>query len=61
MERFQQKSKCDKVFSRTALRFRSNGAKVIMQKKVPTYIVGSLKQIDNILKKKKFIGTLIKG
>ncbi len=37
------------------------GAKVIMQKKVPTYIVGSLKQIDNILKKKKFIGTLIKG
>jgi uridylate kinase len=37
------------------------GAQVIKERKVPTYIVGSLKEIDNIIKRKKFIGTLIQG
>jgi len=36
-------------------------AKEIKNKKIPTYIVGSLKEIDNILKNKKFVGTIIKG
>jgi uridylate kinase len=36
-------------------------SRIIMDKKISTYIVGSLKQINNILKKKKFIGTLIEG
>lgn len=34
-------------------------AKIIKKGKIPTYIVGSLKSIDNILKKKKFVGTII--
>jgi len=37
------------------------GSKVIKTNRVPTYIVGSLRQIDNILRGKKFIGTIIKG
>jgi uridylate kinase len=38
------------------------GAKIIQKKKVPTYIVGSLASIDNILKgKRDFGGTLVKG
>jgi len=37
------------------------GAKIILEKKIPTYIVGSLKAIDNILKGKRFKGTLIQG
>lgn len=39
-----------------------NAAKTIQQKKIPTYIVGSLQSIDKILKDKKdFGGTLISG
>jgi uridylate kinase len=34
-------------------------AKTILKKKISTYIVGSLKSIDNIIKNKKFTGTLI--
>ncbi len=37
------------------------GAKTILKKKIPTYIVGSVKEMDNILKGKKFEGTLIEG
>ena len=37
-------------------------AKIILEKKIPTYIIGKdIKQLDNILKGRKFIGTLIKG
>jgi uridylate kinase len=36
-------------------------AKIIKDRKIPTYIVGSLKQIENILKRKAFIGTLVRG
>lgn len=36
-------------------------AKIILQRRVPTYIVGSVTAINNIIKGKKFIGTLIKG
>jgi|SRR3989338_2815696 len=36
-------------------------SKIIMDNKVPTYIVGSLKDIDNILKGKKIRGTKIFG
>ena len=36
-------------------------AKIILKKKIVTYIVGSLEAIDNILKGKKFIGTVIEG
>jgi uridylate kinase len=35
-------------------------AKEIKDKKITTYIVGSLKAIDDILKRKKFVGTVIK-
>jgi len=38
-----------------------SAANVIMKKKIVTYIVGSLKAIDNILKGKKFVGTRISG
>lgn len=38
-----------------------SASKVILKKKIPTYIVGNLKSIDNILKGKKFEGTLIEG
>ena len=39
-----------------------SAAKVILKKKIPTYIVGSLNAIDKILKgKKDFGGTLISG
>ncbi len=37
------------------------GAKVILKKKVPTYITNSLKDIKNIINNKKFSGTLIRG
>ena len=36
-------------------------AKIIQKKKIPTYIVGSITAIDNILKSKNFKGTCIKG
>ena len=37
-------------------------AQIILDKKIPTYIIGQdIKQLDNILKGKKFTGTLIKG
>ena len=40
----------------------SAASKVIMKKKIPTYIVGSLGAIDKILNgKKDFGGTLISG
>lgn len=38
-----------------------SGAQIIEDKKVPTYIVGSLSDIDNILRGKRFKGTLIEG
>jgi len=37
------------------------GAKIILKDKIPTYIVGDLKAIDNILKGKKSGGTVIEG
>jgi len=36
-------------------------AKTIQKKKIPTYIVGSIAAINNILKGHKFRGTLIQG
>ena len=37
-------------------------AKIILEEKIPTYIIGKdTKQLDNILKGKKFIGTKIEG
>ncbi len=36
-------------------------ARAIKKGKIVTYIVGSLGSIDNILKGKKFIGTVVKG
>ena len=37
-------------------------SKIILEKKIPTYIIGQdIKQLDNILKSKDFKGTLIKG
>lgn len=37
-------------------------AKIILEEKIPTYIVGEdMKQLDNILKGKKFSGSLIEG
>lgn len=38
-----------------------NAARIIERDKITTYIVGSLTAIDNILRKKKFVGTLISG
>lgn len=38
-----------------------NAAKRIMKKKIDTYIVGSLKSFENILKGEKFVGTIISG
>lgn len=38
-----------------------DAAKTIMKNKVPTYIVGELREVDKILKGKKFKGTLIRG
>lgn len=36
-------------------------SKVILKNRVRTFIVGSLKSVDNILKNKKFVGTVIEG
>ncbi len=36
-------------------------AKEIKDKKIVTYVIGSLKVIDNILRKKKFVGTIIRN
>ena len=37
-------------------------AKIIRKKKIPTYILGqNLKHLENVLKGKKFEGTLIRG
>jgi len=37
-------------------------SKIILEEKIPTYIIGQdMKQLDNILKNKDFKGTLIKG
>jgi len=36
-------------------------SKIILKNKIPTYIVKNMKQLDNFLKGKKFIGTVIKG
>ncbi len=37
-------------------------AKIILEEKIPTYIIGKdIKQLDNLLKGKKFIGTKIEG
>ena len=36
-------------------------SKTIMDKKIPTYIIGSLSDVDNIIKGKKFKGSLISG
>lgn len=38
-----------------------NASKIILKEKIPTYIVGKLSEIDKILKKKPFIGSLICG
>lgn len=36
-------------------------SKIIKKNKIPTYIIKDLKQLDNFLKQKKFIGTSIKS
>ena len=36
-------------------------SKMILKNKIPTYIIKDLKQLNNFLKGKKFIGTTIKG
>lgn len=38
-----------------------DAAKTIHKKKIPTYIIGNLKDLEKILSNKKFKGTLIKG
>ena len=38
-----------------------SGAKIILERKITTYIVGSVKEMENILNGKKFEGTLIEG
>ncbi|MFH0711526.1 MAG: hypothetical protein V1889_00175 [archaeon] len=38
-----------------------SAARVIRDEKIVTYIVGSLKAIDGILRGKKFVGTIIRG
>lgn len=38
-----------------------SASKIILKKKIPTYIVGTIKAIDQIVRSKKFRGTLIKG
>lgn len=42
--------------------FDQTASKIIMKHKIPTYIIGKdIKQFNNILKDKKFKGTIIKG
>ena len=36
-----------------------SASKIILEKKIPTYIIKDIKQLDNFLKEKKFIGTSI--
>lgn len=36
-------------------------SKVILKNKIPTYILGNLKELDNLLNNKKFSGTMIQG
>ena len=38
-----------------------SAARTIQDKKITTYLVGSLSAIDKILKQKKFTGTIIRG
>ena len=39
-----------------------NASKIILKNKIPTYILGEdLKQFDNLLNNKKFVGTIIEG
>jgi uridylate kinase len=38
-----------------------SASKIILENNIPTYIIGSSKELDNILKNKNFRGTLIKG
>ena len=38
-----------------------SAAKIILVKKIPTYIIGSLVDLDRIIKNKNFSGTLISG
>jgi len=35
-------------------------SKMIMKNKIPTYIIKEMSQLDNLLKGKKFKGTIIK-
>ncbi|HJX50572.1 MAG TPA: UMP kinase [Candidatus Nanoarchaeia archaeon] len=36
-------------------------SKIIMNNKIPTYILGTLKELDNLLNNKRFNGTIIRG
>jgi uridylate kinase len=36
-----------------------NASKTIMAKKIPTYILKDLKELDNFLESKPFVGTII--
>ena len=38
-----------------------SAAKIILKNKIPTYIIKEIRQLDNFLKNKKFIGTTIQG
>lgn len=38
-----------------------SAARIIMKNKIPTYIIGKVKEIEKIIKGKKFEGTLING
>jgi uridylate kinase len=39
----------------------SSASKIILKNQIPTYIIGSVKELDNILKNKNFNGTIIKN
>jgi uridylate kinase len=60
-KKFYEKS--EKIKFRAGQHFvlDQNAAKSIMEHRIPTYITGSLKDIDNIISGKKFKGSLICG
>jgi len=39
-----------------------DASKIILKNKIPTYILGrNLKELDNLLNNRKFVGTIIEG
>ncbi len=59
---FNKKANESKYFPGQHFVLDQTASKIILDNKIPTYIIGkNIKQLDNILKGKKFTGTLIKG